>query len=171
MTILAETAAAVTSSVVANLLDSLTGRSREDRKRRRLAAERLIAALYPLVDELRLFETRRRPKKWKKLIRHLYVTLDELEPALPSKWRHLKHSIRDCIGNAIGGNIIFVDLIVVQDDTELDPPSRWTMHAADYLDETCRAIRRWGFTRFTRGARRIRLPNYDSWVRFHRLQD
>jgi hypothetical protein len=171
MTILAETAAAVTSSVVANVLDSLTGRSREERRQRHQAAERLIAALYPLVNELRLFETRHRPKKWKKLIRRVYVTLDELEPVLPSEWRHLKHSIRDSIGNAVGGDIIFVDLMVVQDDTELDPPSRWTMHAADYWDEICRAIRRWGVIRSARGARRMRLSNYDNWVRLHRLPD
>ena len=170
MTILAETVAAVTSSVLSNLLAFLTGRSQEERKQRHQAAHRLVDDLSPLVQELRLFESRRRPKKWKKLLRRFYVTLDELEPVLPYEWRHLKHSIRDCIGNAVGGNVIFVDLMDVPDDTQLDSPSRWTMHAADYLDYTCRTVRRWGFIRSPRRARRIGLANYDNWVRLNGLQ-
>jgi len=170
MTVIAETTAAAASSVVTSVFELVAGRHQRDRKERREAADQLMQALSPVIQELRLFGSRRRPKRWKKLMRGLYKTLDELEPALPHEWRHLKHSLRDCVGNAVGGGIIFVDHMVVHSDTELSTFSRWTMHAADYLDECGRTIRKWGFSRSPRKAQR-KMPSFDTWVRRHQLQD
>jgi hypothetical protein len=85
MTVVSETAAAATSSVVSGLFELLTSRRREERKERREAADRLMKDHSPVVEELRFFASRSRPKRWKKLMRSLYATLDELEPALPSE--------------------------------------------------------------------------------------
>jgi hypothetical protein len=155
--------------VTDNLFLVLLGRGREAREHRRLAAEKLVSALEPIVRELRMFEERRRPKWWKKNLRRLYSVLDEFELELPTQWRHLKRSARDSIGSAIGGGVVFVDLIPVPDDADLAQPSRWTMHAADYFEACLRVVRRWGRTRSAGAARRVALPDFDTWVRAHGL--
>ena len=170
MTVASESAAAATSSIVTGLFELVTDRRQEERTGRREAADRLIEDLVPVVEELRLFASRRRPQRWKKLMRGLYRTLDELEPALPREWRHLKRSLRDCVGNAVGGGIVFVDHMVVPSDTELATFSRWTMHAADYLEECARTIRWWGSSHFPRKSQWA-IPTFDTWVRQHQLQD
>jgi hypothetical protein len=60
--------------------------------------------------------------------------------------------------------------MVVPSDTELATSSRWTMHAADYLDGCGRIIRRWGFSRSPRKAQRA-MPTFHAWVERHQLQD
>lgn len=117
-----------------------------------------------------MLDRRQSAKRWKKRIGALYQTLNELRPAIPAQWRHLKGSVRDSVGNAIGDGIVFVDLLHVPNDTVLEPRSRWTMHAADYLEATSRAVRAWGATRSNRQARRRHWPSYNSWVNHHNLQ-
>lgn len=171
MTIVAEAVAAVSATIVDKFFEIFTGRRREDRERCGQAAAQLAKALTALVEELRLFESRRRPKRWKKLLRQIYATLDQLEPVLPHEWRHLKRSIRDSVGSAVGGSVVFVDLIDVPDDTQLASPSRWTMHAADYLEGACRAVRRWGAAPTVRNTKRATLPDYNTWLTEKELQD
>lgn len=170
MTVLEDGAAAAVSAIITNMFELLTKRGSEERHSRAQHANELAAALERIVLDLRMLEERRSAKRWKKRVGALYSTLDELRPMLPEQWRHLKGSIRDSVGAAIGGGIVFVDLIPVPDDAPLERPSRWTMHAADYLDETCRAVRAWGATRSNRRARLQTCPSYNAWVNQHDLQ-
>jgi hypothetical protein len=171
VSVVIETTAAVASTMADNLFLILLRRGKEDREQRQSSAGQLVAALSPIVHELRMFEDRRRPKWWKKNLRRLYALLDDLEPELPTQWRHLKRSIRDSVGSAVGGGVVFVDLVPVPDDADLSQPSRWTMHAADYLDGCQRSMRRWGHLRSVRGARCVTIPDFSTWVDAHNLQD
>lgn len=170
MTIVGDSAAAAVSTTISSVFDLLSQRGRDERRARAKHARRLTAALDGVVTDLRMLERRQSAKRWKKRIGALYQTLDELRPVLPPQWRHLKGSVRDSVGNAIGGGIVFVGLLHVPHDTVLEPRSRWTMHAADYLEATSRAVRAWGATRSNRRARRQRWPSYNSWVNHHHLQ-
>lgn len=170
VTFLADGAAAAVSAIITNVFELLSQRGDEERRARAKHAQTLAAALEGIVTDLRMLEQRRSAKRWKKRVRALYLILDELQPILPFQWRHLKGSVRDSVGNAIGGGIVFVDLLHIPNDAALEPPSRWTMHAADYLEETARAVRFWGATRSTHRARRQRWPSYNSWVNHHNLQ-
>lgn len=133
MTIVGDSAAAAVSPTITGVFDLLSQRGRDERHARTQQARRLAAALDGVVADLRMLERRQSAKRWKKRVRALYQTLDELRPVLPAQWRHLKGSARDSVGNAIGGGIVFVDLLHIPNDTVLEPRSRWTMHAADYL--------------------------------------
>lgn len=170
MTIIEESAASAVSATITNVFDLFTKRGSEERRSRELHAKTLVAALAPIVADLRMLEERQSTKRWKKRVGTLYSALDELRPVLPPQWHHLKGSIRDSVGSAIGGGIVFVDLISVPNDATLEPRSRWTMHAADYLDETCRAVRVWGTTRSNRHARRQTCLSFNTWVNQHNLQ-
>lgn len=169
MTVLPEVTAAATATTVDRVIDLFIGRRRQEREDRQRAAAQLLSTLVPIVEELRMYQWRRRPKRWKKLLRRLYAALDVHAPVIPPQWHHLKRSIRDSVGNAVGGGVVFVDLINVQDDTELSLPSRWTMHAADYLDGAIRGIRWWGTTRSSWRSRRATLPTFDAWVAANNL--
>lgn len=170
VTIVGDSAAAAVSATITGVFDLLSYRGRDERRARAKHAKRLAAALDGVVTDLRMLERRQSAKRWKKRIRMLYQTLDELRPVLPPHWRHLKGSVLDSVGNAIGGGIVFVDLIHIPNDTTLESRSRWTMHAADYLEETSRTVRAWGAARSNRRARRQRCPSYNSWVNHHNLQ-
>lgn len=170
MTFLPEVTAAATATTIDRVFDLFVGRRQQKREDRQRAANQLLSALVPIVEELRMYQWRRRPKRWKKLLRRLYAALDVHAPIFPHQWRHLKRSVRDSVGNAVGGGVVFVDLLDIQDDAELALPSRWTMHGADYLDGTVSVIRRWGTTRSSWRAHRTILPTFDAWVTANNLQ-
>ncbi|KIP98831.1 hypothetical protein RU06_17165 [Curtobacterium flaccumfaciens] len=65
--------AAATATTIDRVFGLFIGRRQQEREDCQRAADQLLSALVPIVEELRMYQWRRRPKRWKKLLRRLYA--------------------------------------------------------------------------------------------------
>jgi hypothetical protein len=136
----------------------------EEDVRRRAVADTALTALLELRRLLRSAETSRSSRDWAAATQVAYEALDDARHLLPPSLRHLKRSVRDSIGEAIGG-VALSDLEPRMSDYELAPyDHKWTMYADDYLDLVIDTLRRW------RDATRnkslgITMMDFDAWLR------
>jgi hypothetical protein len=157
----------IISSVASSSIDGLFGglrRRREAEKlRREDAAADLQEWLVPVLEELRHLRSST-TSFWKMAVPAIYQSIDRTDARVPQHWRHLKRSIRDCLGDGVGGGFTFLDLI---DDEPQEPEFQplWTMFAADYVEMCSHQVRAWVEAWSTRKARKIRIPRYSDWLR------
>lgn len=103
-------------------------------------------------------------RDWERVLGDTYDALDAAKPLLPRKMLHLRRSIRDACGEALGAVAVF-ELVEIREQMEpTDFDSRWTEYARDYVNEALEALQRWRESK-ERDAPTVGVTTYDEWLR------
>lgn len=121
--------------------------------------------MVPVLEHLRHLRDRRDSAFWIDQIPSIYASIDAMKIRLPHQWRHLKRSVRGCLGEALGNGLIFLDTgdDVLGDTIEYS--ARWSANAADYIEMCLSQVRAWDHLWNERSARRVQIPGFDEWLR------
>lgn len=155
----------VVGPVVGGAMSGAQQRRNDERLRRREAASSLAAWMVPVLEQLRHLRDRRDSAFWVDQIPAIYASIDAMKIRLPHQWCHLKRSVRGCLGEALGNGLIFLDTgdDVLGDTIEYS--GRWADNAADYIEMCLNQVRAWDHLWSERSARRVRIPDFDVWLR------
>jgi hypothetical protein len=135
----------------------------ESDRRRREAADAVIPQLIELRRLLRNAETSRTTTEWAKVTEASYEALDDARHLLPLGLKHLKHSIRTSVGEAMGP-VAMADIDPEMLEYGLSPyDHRWTSYAIDYLNGALDHIRAWRDARSSQVSA-LSMRDYDDWL-------
>ncbi len=134
------------------------------RSRRHVLADTSIEAARVLRAALHNSEPGWTGRDWERVLGDVYDALNAAAPVLPDRMRHLRRSIRDACGEALGGVARFGRAQIHEhpEPAAFDPV--WSENARDYLDVAIGSIRRWKESK-ERDASTVRAPTYDEWLR------
>jgi hypothetical protein len=135
------------------------------RDRRRRAADALMTSLTDLRNLCRLGE-RASASQWVAGIVDVFEAVDEATFATPSGWSHLKRSSRAAIGEATC--LAFADRYQCGGAHRFKVEPTWVGFAEEYFDHVIRAVGTWREHHSNRRARKVRLLDYDTWLRVTR---
>lgn len=160
-------AATVVAAGVGAYFSGRTGQQNAEvdaRTRRHELADATIASALALRTALHESDPERTGRDWDRVLGNTYDALDAAKPILPRQMLHLRRSVRDACGEALGVVAVFelVDIREQLEPTEFDP--RWTEYARDYVGVAIEALQRWREVR-ERDAMNVGAPRYDDWLR------
>ncbi|MET4639597.1 hypothetical protein [Mycetocola sp. 2940] len=158
---------ATIGSVAGAFLESIHGchrdQSRNLRDRRRASAESLLLDLRPLHRRMRKVDFSRNPKKWSHDINRALHCIEANQSLLPDEWRHLCRSVRAAVGEATG--LGWSEVLGGKPSKVASFDAIWIEHGAAYVGYTIAKIERWQNANRDASARRIRLADFDTWLR------
>jgi hypothetical protein len=161
--LLTTTAAASIGAFVSGRLGLIQADRAETTRLRLETAEELITSLSELRRLLRDAEGSRNLETWSRAVEFTFEAVDDARHRLPPGWRHLKHSLRAALGEAVGG-VAYIDLHSASDQAELAAYNyRWTEYAMEYTDLVVDSVRRWRDVR-ANGAPKVALASFDKWL-------
>lgn len=161
--LLITTAAASVGAFISGRLGLVQADRSETTRLRRETADDLVTTLSELRRLLRDADGSRDIDAWSKTVDITFDAVNDARHRLPSGWRHLKHSLRAALGEAVGA-VAFVDIRSAHDKDELATYShRWTEYAMEYTDLVIDSTRRWRDAR-AKVAPKVTLLNYDDWL-------
>jgi hypothetical protein len=143
--------------------DSRRRRQQDQRTQRRDAAEDLLAWIPRLRDKLVFLESSCDMEQWREVMTVAFASTHRVDEIIPDRWRHLRRSLRDAIGNGAGG-IMWIDLTPSLANTPLTFHHRWTMNAIEYLDYVQSKVQAWQQAYSASTARRIDMLSYNDWL-------
>lgn len=134
------------------------------RTRRHELADAAIGSALSLRAALHESDSKWTGRDWERVLGKTYDALDAAKPILPRQMLHVRRSIRDACGEALGAVAVFelADVRVQVRSTEFDP--RWTEYARDYVGVAIEALQRWREAK-ERDAVNVAAPTYDNWLR------
>ena len=134
------------------------------RTRRHELADAAVGSALALRTALHESDPEWTGRDWERVLGNMYDTLDAAKPILPRQMLHVRRSIRDACGEALGAVAVFdlVDIREQVEPTRFDP--LWTEYARDYLGVTIEALQRWREAK-EREAVNVAAPTYDEWLR------
>lgn len=134
------------------------------RTRRHELADAAIASGLALRTALHESDPRWTGRDWERVLGNAYDALDAAKPLLPRTMLHVRRSIRDACGEALGAVAVFelVEIGERVEPTKFDP--RWTEYARDYVGVAIGALQRWREAK-ERDAANVGAPTYSEWLR------
>ncbi|GAA1732873.1 hypothetical protein [Microbacterium paludicola] len=134
------------------------------RARRHELADTAIASALALRTALHESDSEWAGRDWERVLGNTYDALDAAKPVLPRQMLHLRRSVRDACGEALGVVAVFelVDIREQLEPPEFDP--RWTEYARDYVGVAIEVLQRWREAK-ERDAVTVGAPTYDDWLR------
>jgi len=151
------------NGIVGVWADGRRRRQEDERTLRRAAGADLLAWVPRLRDQLVSLESRCDMDQWREVMTVAFASTHRVEELIPSRWRHLRRSLRDAVGNGAGG-IMWIDLTPSLADAELTFHPRWTMNAVEYLDYVQARVQTWQQAFSATRAKRIKLLSYNDWL-------
>jgi len=161
---MSELVGAVTSATLGSALERSRSRADDERRRRRAAAKELLDLLDPIVDRLRVLEELRGIAYWRTHALPLFKHIERVEELTPSRWRHLRLSLREALGNGVDGAVALVEHQASDLTVEVEYNRRWSDHALEYIEMVARQVRRWEGKWTERSARAVALPSFNDWL-------
>lgn len=134
------------------------------RTRRHELADNAITSALALRTALHESDPEWTGRDWERVLGSTFDALDAAKPILPQQMLHLRRSIRDACGEALGAVAVFelVDIREQLEPTDFDP--RWTEYARDYVGVAIAVLQRWREAK-ERDAVNVGAPTYDNWLR------
>lgn len=158
---------ATVGSVAGAFLELIHGshrdRARDRRDRRRACAEKLLSDLRPLHRRMRKVDFSRNPAKWSQDITRALQCIEANLSLVPAEWRHLYRSVRAAVGEATG--LGWSEVLGGKPSKVASFDALWIEHGAAYVGYAIAKIERWQNAYRHASARRVRLDNFDTWLR------
>lgn len=163
------------SDVIAATVGSLTGallevtdsgrreRARDLRDRRRTSATHLLEDLRPLHRRMRKVDFSRNAAKWSRVIDRALRSVEAHQAVMPSDWRHLYRSLRDAVGTATG--LGWSEVLGGKPRNVASFDALWLERGAGYVGYVIHAIELWQGAFKESRAGRVRLMDFDGWLR------
>jgi hypothetical protein len=137
----------------------------DDRRQlRRASADELWPALDRLQASVQRSNQDSNPVAVAASIEQFYAAWTYTQRACPPQWRHMKRSVRDSVGEALGG-VVLVDFHTICEHTPVSYDRLWTQYAAEYLDMLRDRVSLWRGHYEERKAGKIEVPTYTEWLR------
>lgn len=112
---------------------------------------------------MRKVDFSRNPTKWSQDIERALQCIEANESLLPDEWRHLYCSIRAAVGEATG--LGWSEVLGGRRSKVASFDALWIEHGAAYLGYAILRIERWQNAYRDTSARRVRLADFDTWLR------
>ncbi|GAA2896526.1 hypothetical protein [Microbacterium esteraromaticum] len=164
VTAIATVIAAASGAYVSGRIGHRYAEAEARRARRHALADAAIIAAQSLRGALHTSDPRWTGREWHNVLNAMYDSLNAATPVLPPRMLHLRRSIQEACGEALGGVAVPV-LVRIREEmepAEFDPI--WSENARDYLDVAIKALRRWREAR-DRNAYGTWAPTFDEWLR------
>ena len=137
----------------------------DDRRQLRRAS---AGELWPALDRLQASVQRSNqdsnPVALAASIERFYAAWTYAQRACPPQWSHINRSVRDSVGEALGG-VVLVDYHTICEHTPVTYDRLWTQYAAEYLDMLRDRVSLWRGHYKERKAGKIEVPTYTEWLR------
>jgi len=149
---------------ISGRLGRRNGEAVERRARRRALADAAIESIESLRSAFHESDPTWTGQRWERAVGDAYHALDAAAPMLPAGLRHLRRSLQDACGEALGGVAIHH---LVPRRGAVEPPlisTRWSQNARDYHDVIAASLRQWREAP-ERHSLTISAPTYDEWLR------
>ena len=151
------------NGVIGVWADNRRRRQDDERTLRRAAEEDLLSAVPRLRDQLVRLESHCEMDRWREVMTLAFASTHRVEELIPRRWRHMRGSLRDAVGNGAGG-IMWIDLTPSLADAELTFHPRWMMNAVEYLDYVQARVQTWQQAFSASRAKTINLLSYNDWL-------
>ena len=163
--VISATVGSVTGALLEFIHGSHRDRARDRRDRRRASAEGLLSDLRPLHRRMRKIDFSRNPVKWSQDIERALQCIEANQSLLPNEWRHLYRSIRAAVGEATG--LGWSEVLGGKPSKVASFDALWIEYGAGYVGYAIAKIERWQDAYRDASARRVRLADFDTWLRLN----
>ena len=133
------------------------------RTRRRFTADDLWDAIDGLQQLVQRAYSSSDPIALATAIDRAYIAFRRSERVRPWAFRHLQRSIRDSIGEAIGGPV-WIDFRDISEHEPVTYDRLWAQYAAEYLSLTRDRVAQWRAAYSERTAAKVILVDYNTWL-------
>lgn len=161
--VLTKTAASLLGTVLTIWNGNRAKAADDARTRRRYAADKLWAAIDHLQGTIQKSDSSTDPMLLAAAVDRVYAAFRGSEGVRPQGFRHLQRSVRDSVGEAIGG-AVWVDSRDICEHEPVTYDRMWTQYAAEYLSLMRDRVGTWGDLYSESKAAKLSLPDYNTWL-------
>lgn len=161
--VLTKTAASLLGTVLTIWNGNRAKAADDARARRRSAADELWAAIDHLQVTIQKADSSTDPVLLAAAIDRVYAAFRSSEGVRPRGFRHLQRSVRDSVGEAIGG-AVWIDYRDICEHEPVTYDRMWAQYAAEYLSLMCDRVGTWRALYSESKAAKVTLPDYNTWL-------
>lgn len=155
------------TGLIGALISAVNGnwqKAADDRRvLRRTSAEELYSAADALQRAVQKASPVSDPVALAGAIEAFYRAWAHVERSCPPQWRHVGRSVRDCVGEALGG-VASADHRTICEHEQINFDYMWAQYASDYLDLIRDRVNLWRDPYRTRKAMKVTIPSYHEWL-------